>query len=509
MSHELVQIALAPPSDRSQAMAEWLGDYARRRIHSRLIDERRCIPPYVVLDFGNRGLLGMQVPAEQGGLLGFDHQEYFWTLRQLGAIDFTLAAFVGLNNCLGVRPILRFGSPAMRERYLPALACGRILGSFAVTEACAGSNPAGIAAVAQRQAQGFVLSGEKWWSGSAQWAGVINVVACHHDDAGRHCGFVALCVDGDQPGLRHGEEALTLGLRGMVQNQVHFDSAEIGVDRVLGSPYAGMSVAADTMTYGRLAIAAVSSGTIWRLLQLMVRYTGRRRVGNSLLYGNDHVQAVMLEHWRAASALDLLVRRIAVVLDGGASLPTEVYAAAKLVATELLWAAADSAMQLLGGRAYCENNPVAQIWRDARVTRIFEGPSEVIATYLGQQSLRRESPLLQHLQSLDTGQALQLQAICNSCQSTDAKLSASSLIALGYATAWTMLAVYVQNVPELVGWVAVKRATVAESLLEHTTRTLPDADSLSELIAKQIGLIRLDRAGEQVDLDPYFYDCFP
>jgi hypothetical protein len=166
-------------------------------------------------------------------------------------------------------------------------------------------------------------------------------------------------------------------------------------------------------------------------------------------------------------------------------------------------------MQLLGGRAYCENNPVAQIWRDARVTRIFEGPSEVIATYLGQQSLRRESPLLQHLQSLDTGQALQLQAICNSCQSTDAKLSASSLIALGYATAWTMLAVYVQNVPELVGWVAVKRATVAESLLEHTTRTLPDADSLSELIAKQIGLIRLDRAGEQVDLDPYFYDCFP
>jgi hypothetical protein len=72
-----------------------------------------------------------------------------------------------------------------------------------------------------------------------------------------------------------------------------------------------------------------------------------------------------------------------------------------------------------------------------------------------------------------------------------------------------MLAVYVQNVPELVGWVAVKRATVAESLLEHTTRTLPDADSLSELIAKQIGLIRLDRAGEQVDLDPYFYDCFP
>src|SRR6218665_4169367 len=141
MSHDLVKFALAPPSARSQAMAEWLGDYARRRIHSRLIDERRCIPPYGALDFGNRGLLGMQVAAEQGGLRGFDHQEYFWTLRQLGAIDCTLAAFVGLNNCLGVRPILRFGNPAMRERYLPALSPGRILGSFPFTQASPPSHP--------------------------------------------------------------------------------------------------------------------------------------------------------------------------------------------------------------------------------------------------------------------------------------------------------------------------------------------------------------------------------
>src|SRR6218665_363016 len=106
MSHELVQIALAPPSDRSQAMAEWLGDYARRRIHSRLIDERRCIPPYVALDFGNRGLLGMQEPAEQGCLPGLHPQEFFWAPPPLGAIGLPLAGFVGLNNCLGVRPIL-------------------------------------------------------------------------------------------------------------------------------------------------------------------------------------------------------------------------------------------------------------------------------------------------------------------------------------------------------------------------------------------------------------------
>ncbi|QNM98207.1 acyl-CoA dehydrogenase family protein [Chitinimonas koreensis] len=506
MSLELAQTALAPPSDRSQALADWLRDYARRRIHSRLIDERRCIPPHVALDFGNRGLLGMQVPAGQGGLLGLDHQEYFWLLRQLGAIDFTLAAFVGLNNCLGVRPILRFGNPAMRERYLPDLARGRILGAFAVTEAGAGSNPAGIAAVAQRQANGFVLSGEKWWSGSAQWAGVINVVARHHDTAGRHCGFVALCVDGDQPGLRQGEEALTLGLRGMVQNQLHFDAAAIGADRVLGSPYAGMSVAADTMGYGRLAIAAVAGGAVWRLLQLMVRYTSRRRVGETLLYGNDHVQAVILEHWRAASALDLLVRRIGIALDGGASLPPEVHAAAKLVATELLWAAADAAMQLLGGRAYCENNPVAQIWRDARITRVFEGPSETIASYLGQQLLREPSALLQHLQTRHAGQAAQLQAIADCCRAQDAEPSARGLVALGEAAAWTVLAAYVEPAPELAGWLGAKRAAAAERLLAPAEAALPDADLLAALIDRQAGLVRQMRAGEQRELDPYLFD---
>lgn len=507
MSLELAQTALAPPSDRSEALADWLRDYARRRIHSRLIDERRCIPPHVALDFGNRGLLGMQVPAEQGGLLGLDHQEYFWTLRQLGAIDFTLAAFVGLSNCLGVRPILRFGNPAMRERYLPDLARGRILGAFAVTEAGAGSNPAAIAAVAQRQAAGgFVLSGEKWWSGSAQWAGVINVVARHHDAAGRHCGFVALCVDGDQPGLRQGEEALTLGLRGMVQNQLHFDAAAIGADRVLGSPYAGMSVAADTMTYGRLAIAAVSSGAIWRLLQLMVRYTARRRVGEALLYGNDHVQAVIREHWRAASALDLLVRRIAAALDDGASLPSEVHAAAKLVATELAWAAADAAMQLLGGRAYCENNPVAQIWRDARITRVFEGPSETIASYLGQQLLRESSALQQHLQALHAGQAAQLQAIADCCRAQGAEPSARSVIALGEAAAWTVLAAYAEPSAELAGWIGAKRAAAAERLLAPAEPALPDADVLAGLIARQAGLVQQTRAGEQRELDPYLYD---
>lgn len=499
--------SLTAPSERSHTLALWLRDYAGRKINSRLIDERRCIPPYIVLDFGRRGLLGMQIPAEQGGLLEFNHREFFWTLRQLGAIDFTLAAFVGLNNCLGVRPILRFGNKTMRDRYLPELATGRTLGSFAITEAGAGSNPADIAAIAQRMPHGFTLNGEKWWAGSAQWAGVINVIARHHDANRHHCGFVALCIDGEAAGLRQGEEALTLGLRGMVQNKVHFNDIKIAEECILGSPYAGMSVASDTMNFGRVTIAAVSAGAIWRLLQLMIRYTSRRQIGGTLLYNNDHIQSLIAESWNAARAVDAMVQGIATELDNGTALPTEIYAAAKFVSTELLWSTADTAMQILGGRAYCENNPVAQIWRDARITRVFEGPSETIATYLGQQILREGCHLRKylHANNLECNTRLELERTLTLWQEQKASASPRQLVALGEAVAWTLLGKFSSTSNDLQNWIAKKCAHASERIFTAPRLMLPDAASLTNFIAGQIGSIQQTLAGEHTAPDAYFY----
>lgn len=508
MAADLPSATVNAPSERSRELSSWLTDYARRRIQPRLIDERRCIPPHVVLDFGNRGVLAMQVPRVAGGLLEFNHREACWVLGQLGAIDFTLAAFVGLNNCLGVRPIARFGTPALRERYLPSLASGRILGAFALTEAGAGSDPAGVTAVAARTSNGFRLSGEKWWSGSAQWAGVINVVARHHDAAGRACGFVALSVDGDQRGVEQGEESLTLGLRGMVQNRVRFNDTDVDTSQVLGSPFAGMSVAADTMGFGRLVIGAVASGALWRLLQLMLRYAERRRVGGGLLYCNDHVQSVILEHWRAASALDLLVQRVAEALDAQISLPVEIQAAVKLLSTELLWAAADSAMQLVGGRAYSENNPIAQLWRDARITRVFEGPSETLAAYLGRQVLSRSSPLITHLEALDVDQVASLQGLIDPCRSASVPPPARTLIALGQATAWTVLGIYAGATPELKAWVESKRADAARVVAAGAIH-LPSSEVLRELIERRLGHIEVNQVGEERRIDPYLDELFP
>src|SRR5471032_2898729 len=186
--------AARPDTPAVVELNQWLQDWAGR-LDFRLMDVRRCLPPHLVLALGNRGVLGMQVAEEQGGLLGFSTFELLRLQRQLGAIDLTLAFFVGLNNGLGIRPIQRFGSATAKARYLPQLATGRMLAAFALTEQGAGSNPLNMAATARRQGEHWRLDGRKSWCGSAAWAGVISVFARHLDEQGRDCGFIGFCLD--------------------------------------------------------------------------------------------------------------------------------------------------------------------------------------------------------------------------------------------------------------------------------------------------------------------------
>ena len=249
------------------------------------MDERRCISPGVILDFGNQGLLGMRVPQQYGGL-GLGHQAMLQVLEQLGAIDPTLALFVGLNNVLGVRPILRYAQPELREQLLPQLATGRELAAFALTEPGAGSHPLGMTSKATPTGDGWNLDGQKIWSGSAAWAGIINVFVKQYDADGNSIGVSSFAVRKGSPGLRQGPEALTMGMRAMVQNTVFLDNVSVDSSQLLGEPGAGMEVAQDAMMYGRLAIAAASVGGMKRCAQLMLSYSSRRSISTGTLLSN-------------------------------------------------------------------------------------------------------------------------------------------------------------------------------------------------------------------------------
>ncbi len=379
------------------SIIDWLREYSQKRLNSRLIDERRCIPPHVVLDLGNRGILGMQIGQKYGGI-GLNNLDSMKIVEQLAAIDLTLATFVVNNDFLGIRPIQNHAKEELKEELLPLLAKGRELAAFALTEPVAGSNPQAIATQGRIDPQGgWRLRGTKVWSGSAAWAGVINIFAKLTDSEGKATGISGFAIRQGTSGFRMGAESLTMGMRGMVQNFIHLDDVPVNTKDLLGKPGEGMVAAHDGMLHTRLAIGAMCVGGMKRCLQLMLRYSSRRSVGTGLLLDNP-VTLVRLSNLTAATtAFEALIGRIAELLDEGKSIPTEAYIACKTAGPELLWQAADSLVQLLGGRGYVETNIAAQILRDARIFRVFEGPTETLTMFLGSRVLHQNDELHQFL----------------------------------------------------------------------------------------------------------------
>ncbi|WP_339459781.1 AMP-binding protein [Nodularia spumigena] len=487
------------------ALIEWLRVYARDHVNSRLMDERRCISPHIVLDFGNRGLLGMQVPCCYGGL-GLGYTDTIRIIQQLGAIDPTLALFVGLNNVLGVRPILMYGTDALKAELLPILATGRELAAFALTETGAGANPQAIESQAISDGDGWRLRGEKIWSGSAAWAGVINVFVKHES------GISGFVVRRGTPGLRQGGEALTMGMRGMVQNTVYLEDIPVTSAELLGDVGAGMNVAQDAMMYGRLAIASACVGGMQRCVQLMWRYSERRQIATGKLLDHPVVLYRLQELTNAITAVNSLVMRVGKLLDAGDNIPAEVYTACKISAPEFYWQAADLLVQSLGGRGYIESNIAPQILRDARILRIFEGPTETLCGFLGARVLKQgqtlQNFLCQTLGAVEVGQRLKdavdkIRECC--CDDANIKVQRWIYHQLGKLATEAILWAVLEE-PSATAWVKNRFEEQLQEILSFNTDNLLFL-SCQTLVhhlnqyKQTIGDIEQTLAGEEQDLD--------
>ncbi len=383
------QIAMPAPREVSHRRAEeligWLRQYASDRINSRLIDERRCIPPYIILDFGNRGLLGMQAPEAYGGL-ALQHADHLRVLEQLAAIDLTLALVVFNHGINGIRPIQGYATPAVREEFLSRLAGGRELAAFALSEPGAGSNLGAIASHARPDGRGgWRIQGLKRWN-SSSWAGVVSVFVRQVGENGRLGGLTGFVVRQGSPGLKVGPEALTMGMRGSVQNSLFLDDVPAGPEDLLGDPGRGAEVAEDALTIGRLYISSLCLGGLKRCAQLLVRFGGRRNVASGKLLENSLLLASLGDLTRRISVVEALRDQIAMRLDNGRSVPPEVPMAVKVVGTDSLNLAAGRLMQWLGSRGYMENNLAPQILRDGRALSITEGPNEPLTIQVGRKA---------------------------------------------------------------------------------------------------------------------------
>lgn len=374
-------------------LVAWLREYADHCVNSRLMDQRRAIAPHIVLDFGNRGVLGLQVPPQFGGV-GFGFRDTFKVIEQLGAIDQTLTMMAIVHNSLGIWPIMQHAAPALKAELLPKLASGRELVAFAITEPAAGSHPQAIVSRALPDGpDAWTLHGQKSWSGTAGWASVINVFAQNIAPDGTIQGLSGFVVPRDTKGLRIGPEALTLGVRGMVQNTVYLEGARVTRAQCLGEIGGGMKVAQDAMLQGRVAIGAACVGGMKRCLQLLLRYSSRRFISTGRLLDNPVLLERAGDIASALAALESLVYHVAERLDSGAEVPPDALIVCKTAGSEWFWRAADDLVQFLGGRGYIETNLAAQLLRDARVTRILEGPTEALGMYLGSRVVNDGAPL--------------------------------------------------------------------------------------------------------------------
>jgi acyl-CoA synthetase (AMP-forming)/AMP-acid ligase II/alkylation response protein AidB-like acyl-CoA dehydrogenase/acyl carrier protein len=511
-------LALRPPradesrvrDDESRASADaviaWLRDYAARRLDSRLADERRSMPPHVLLDFGARGLLGLQAPRAAGGL-ALTTVDLVRVMAQLAAIDLTLATLVGVHNGLGLRPLLCFAPEPLRAQWLPALSSGRQLAAYALSEPQAGSNPRAIGTRADRVEGGWSVKGNKHLIGLAAWAGVLTVFARAFDAAGRALGTVALLVPADAPGLHLGPEALTMGMRAMPQSAVRFDAVFVPDAQVLGAPGAGMEVAHDAMGFARLGIGALCVGAMKRCAQLMARYASRRDIAGGRLLENPVTLLRLHDLDCAIGAAEALVDALASTIDDGAALPLDACSACKCVLSELLWETVDRLMQMLGGRGYLETNLAPQLLRDARVLRILEGPSEALYAHLGALVRLPDNPLAQAIEHFGgAGHAASLDRL--PAQGSGAWQDARN----GEFAAWTLLASTARGEPA--AW-AERRLEALRHAIDADSRAAaacPPSGALLARLARHalaIGDIEQSAPGEAATLDPLLRQAAP
>lgn len=365
-----------------EPILSWLRDFCRERVDFNLADERRTLPPQMFTEFGRKGLFGLEAPVSEGGL-GLKPSQALRLIECAASIDLAMTSMLAIHNFLAVRPLRLCGTSAVQAELLREATRGQRLASFAVTERAAGSDPRRIQTVAQRTEGGWVLNGQKIWIGLSAWSGLLVVLASAVDQSGNRLGTLALSVPSETPGVTQGRESQTLGLRGVIQNEVSFTDVQLSDQHQLGSLSGGRDLIYSSMRFTRIAIAAYCLEILRSALAPALHYARTREVSGGRLVANPFIRAKLSEVVRHIQLLESFLEFVYPRVDYSSDTDELLSLSAKIVAPELLWQDLDFCLQVMGGRGYIEGNRVARMLRDARVIRIFEGPTEAVAQHLG------------------------------------------------------------------------------------------------------------------------------
>jgi acyl-CoA dehydrogenase len=362
--------------DELRAMMGATREFVNRSVIpiEREIDEQDEIPSAVLDEAKGLGLFGIRIPEEYGGLgQGVLGQSLIY--EELGRGSHGFCTVIGAHAGIGTTGLVELGTDEQKSRYLPPMATGQKLACFALTEPQAGSDAAQIETVAERKGDRYILNGQKCFITNAPDADVFTVFAATDRSKGAR-GISAFIVEREFPGLRVGSPEKKMGLRGSHTAPLFFSDCEVPAENLLGAEGSGYVAALKILTKGRSTLASRCVGGMERCLDESVSYAKQRVTMGKPIAEHQMIQAYLAEMATEIFASRAMTRQVAWMSDQGENVIKEA-AMAKLFVSEAFARVVDKAVQVHGGMGYMKEMAVERFYRDARITRIYEGTSEI------------------------------------------------------------------------------------------------------------------------------------
>lgn len=367
-------------------------DTVRRFVAERLrpleaeVEEADAIPLHIVEEMKALGLFGLSIAEEFGGL-GLTMLEECRVAIEMGRTTPAFRSTFGTNVGIGSQGLVMAGTPEQKAEWLPKIANGEIITSFALTEPDVGSDSGAVKARAVKDGDVYRLSGTKRYITNADKAQLFTVMARTSDEPGAR-GVSAFLVPRDLPGVSIGEPEKKMGQKGAKVADVIFDDVPVPAANRLGAEGEGFKIAMRVLDRGRLHISAVSVGVAERLLADCVAYASERKQFGKPIAEHQLIQAMIADSKTECLAARALVLETAAAKDDGKDVVME-SAAAKLFATEMVGRVADRAVQIFGGAGYIADYGIERLYRDVRLFRIYEGTSQIQQLIIARETLKR------------------------------------------------------------------------------------------------------------------------
>jgi butyryl-CoA dehydrogenase len=374
-------------------------DFAREKVlpRAREIDEKGKVPTELIAEMASLGFLGIYIPESYGGA-GLDALSYALVTEEINRACASTGVIMSSHVSLVCDPLLHHGSDAQKDRFLRPLASGKKLGCFALSEPASGSDAAAMRTSARRDGDAWVLNGTKNFITNGASADIALVFAQTQPDAGsvgagerakaRHRGIAAFIVEKGTPGFSVGKLEHKLGIRGSDTAQLHFQDCRVPATNLLGTVGDGFKIALSTLDGGRISIAAQAVGIARACLEDSLAYAKEREAFGKKIVEFQAIQWKLADMATEIDAARLLVWRAAALKDRGED---HILAAAqaKLFASDVAVRAARECVQIFGGYGYLTDFPAERHYRDAKITEIYEGTSEIMNLVIAEEILKQ------------------------------------------------------------------------------------------------------------------------